>query len=91
MEHKSSCRLFNIRLSISMVAALVIPLAFILATTLIITTTTMTGPAVYAYRVMETARDNQEQLNFVSTMTTTNASSSFGGENATSNSTMTDT
>jgi glyoxylase-like metal-dependent hydrolase (beta-lactamase superfamily II) len=73
-----------------MVAALIIPLSFILTTTLTTTTsTTMTGPAVYAYNVVETSGDNHGQLNFVSTMTTTDASRSFSGENATSNSTMT--
>ena len=46
----------------------------------------MTGPVVYAYNVMETAGDNHGHLNFVSTMTTMNASSYFGSENATSNS-----
>ena len=84
MEYKSSCPLFNIRLSISIVAALVIPLSFILIT--LTTITTMTGPVVYAYNVMETAGDNHGHLNFVSTMTTMNASSYFGSENATSNS-----
>ena len=84
MEYKSSCSLFNIRLSISIVAALVIPLSFILIT--LTTITTMTGPVVYAYNVIETAGDNHGHLNFVSTTTTMNASSSFGSENATSNS-----
>ena len=46
----------------------------------------MTGPVVYAYNVIETAGDNHGHLNFVSTTTTMNASSSFGNENATSNS-----
>ena len=64
MEYKSSCPLFNIRLSISL-AALVMPLSFILIT--LTTTTTMTGPVVYAYDVMETAGDNHGHLNFVST------------------------
>ena len=68
----------NIGLSISM-AALIMPLSFILTT---LTTTPITGPAVYAYDVMETDKDNHGRLNFVSS-TTTNASSSFGGENAT--------
>jgi hypothetical protein len=36
---------------------------------------------------METDKDNYGRLNFVSS-TTTNASSSFGGENATSNATI---
>ena len=90
-ETKSSHRLFNICLSTNMITALVIPLSFILAT---LTTITMMGPAVYAYNndynnnVMETVSDNHGQLNFVSTMTTTNNSSSVGSENATSNSTM---
>ncbi len=38
---------------------------------------------------VETSGDNHGQLNFVSTMTTTDASRSFSGENATSNSTIT--
>ena len=90
-ETKNSYRLFNICLSTNMITALVIPLSFILAT---LTTITMMGPAVYAYNndynnnVMETVSDNHGQLNFVSTMTTTNNSSSVGSENATSNSTM---
>ena len=84
MEYKSSCRLLNIGLSISL-AALIMPLSFILTT---LTTTSITGPAVYAYDVMETDKDNYGRLNFVSS-TTTNASSSFGGENATSNATIT--
>ena len=46
----------------------------------------MTGPVVYAYNVIETAGDNHGHLNFVSTTTTMNASSSFDSENATSNS-----
>ena len=46
----------------------------------------MTGPVVYAYNVMETAGDNHGHLSFVSTMTTMNASSYFGSENAISNS-----
>ena len=84
MEYKSSCRLLNIGLSISL-AALIMPLSFILTT---LTTTSITGPAVYAYDVMETDKDNYGRLNFVSS-TTTNASSSFGGGNATSNATIT--
>jgi hypothetical protein len=40
----------NIGLSISL-AALIMPLSFILTT---LTTTSITGPAVYAYDVMET-------------------------------------
>jgi hypothetical protein len=69
-----------------MVAGLIVPLSFIL------TTTAMTGHVVYAYNVIETTEDNYGQLNFASTimMMTTNASSFFGGENATSNSTMTE-
>lgn len=84
MEYKSSCRLLNIGLSISL-AALIMPLSFILTT---LTTTSITGPAVYAYDVMETDKDNYGRLNFVSS-TTANASSSFGGGNATSNATIT--
>ena len=70
-----------------MAAALIVPLSFILTTT-----TAMTDHVVYAYNVIKTVEDNHGQLNFVSTIltTTTNASSSFGGETATFNSTMTE-
>ena len=69
-----------------MAAALIVPLSFIM------TTTAMTDHVVYACNVIKTVEDNHGQLNFVSTIltTTTNASSSFGGETATSNSTMTE-
>ena len=72
MEYKRSCRLVNICLSISMAAALIVPLSFIL------TTTAMTDHVVHAYNVIKTVEDNYGQLNFVSTIltTTTNASSS---------------
>ena len=69
-----------------MAAALIVPLSFIM------TTTAMTDHVVYACNVIKTVEDNHGQLNFVSTILTTtkNASSSFGGETATSNSTMTE-
>jgi glyoxylase-like metal-dependent hydrolase (beta-lactamase superfamily II) len=84
MEYRRSSRLFSFCLSISMGAAIVVPISFISITTAI------TGHAVYAYSIVETVEDNHGQLSFISTIPTMNAPSSYGGENAISNSTMTE-
>ena len=85
MKHKSPGQLWVIGSFVSM-AVLIMSLSFILTSA----TITKIDPDVYASDDKGTAWNNRSHINFVSTATGTNASSSLGGDdNATSNVTMT--